>query len=60
MNLRKAIDVVDDYQANMTVAEVYDEDEQFRTAMSVLFPDFEYPDFSHLTMKQVLSKAGVF
>lgn len=56
MNVNKALEVVRDYHPTLKVVEVYDEDPDFSAAMSTLFPDFEYPDFSHLTMTQVLAK----
>ena len=36
------------------VADLYDDDEMLREALSTLFPDFEYPDFSYMTIDQVL------
>jgi hypothetical protein len=56
MDLRKAIEVVADYGPSVMVAEVYDEDHQFAEALGEMFPNFEYPDFSHLTVQQVLVK----
>jgi hypothetical protein len=56
MNLIRAYMVVENYHPTLKVAEIYDEDAQFASAMNTLFPDFEYPDFSHLTIKQVLAK----
>jgi hypothetical protein len=56
MNIKQAYDYVDAYHPAMEVWEIYDEDPDFRTAMSVLFPNFEYPDFSGLKMCEVLAK----
>lgn len=39
-----------------TLAELYDDDEMLREALATLFPDFEYPDFSHLTLAQIEAK----
>ena len=38
------------------VADVYDDDVLLREALPVLFPDFEYPSFSHLSIDQVRAK----
>jgi hypothetical protein len=38
------------------VADVYDADDYLREALAVLFPDFEYPAFSHLSIDQVRAK----
>lgn len=57
MNVNKALAVIGDYLADVTVAEYYDEDAELREALGVLFPNFEYPDFSHKTMTQVLREA---
>jgi hypothetical protein len=35
------------------LADVYDDDEMLQSALAVLFPDFEYPDFSHLTLAEI-------
>jgi hypothetical protein len=32
---------------------LYDDDEMLRSALATLFSNFEYPDFSHLTMREV-------
>lgn len=38
---------------NMKLADIYDDDEMLRSALATLFPDFEYPDFSYLTIEQI-------
>ncbi|KWU26396.1 hypothetical protein [Burkholderia cenocepacia] len=38
------------------LADVYDDDELLREALTTLFPDFEYPSFSHLSIDQVREK----
>ena len=35
------------------LAEVYDDDDVLRSALAQLFPDFEYPDFSYLTIAEI-------
>jgi len=39
--------------SNMKLADIYDDDEMLRSALATLFPEFEYPDFSYLTMEQL-------
>jgi hypothetical protein len=56
MTLHEAWKVVDDYLPFLTVAEIYDEDPEFASALNAMFPGFEYPDFSHLTVEQVMKK----
>lgn len=38
---------------NDRLADCYDEDTRLQSAMSQLFPNFEYPDYSHLTMSAI-------
>lgn len=38
------------------LADVYDADPHLREVLDVLFPDFEYPDFSHLSIDDVRAK----
>lgn len=38
---------------NMKLADIYDDDEMLRSALATLFPEFEYPDFSYLTIEQI-------
>lgn len=35
------------------LADVYDDDDQLRVVVNVLFPGFEYPDFSHKTLSEL-------
>lgn len=42
--------------AHKKVADLYDDDEMLRMALSALIPDFEYPDWSHRTIGQVVGK----
>lgn len=37
------------------VHDLYDSDAEFRMALSQLIPGFEYPDVSHLSVKQLLA-----
>jgi len=46
------------FAGNERVSDLYDDDEQFANAIRDLAgPDFEYPDFSHLTVSQASKKA---
>lgn len=38
------------------VYEVYDNDPIFSDALNKLVPNFEYPDWSHLTIEEALNK----
>lgn len=38
------------------LSELYDEDDMLRSAVNTLFPNFEYPDFSHLTIGELLKR----
>lgn len=43
------------YAANEKVSDLYDGDEQFAKALHDLVgPDFEYPDFAHKTVGEIL------
>lgn len=45
------------YNPSIEVSELYDTDDNFSTALTDLIgPDFEYPDWSHYTIGQVLEK----
>lgn len=35
---------------------LYDDDEMLRGALCTLFPEFEYPDFSHLTIREIVQR----
>ena len=52
MNVAEAEEVLSGYPSTV-LSEVYDDDEELRVALLVLFPEFEYPDFSHLTTEQI-------
>ncbi|MBC8737083.1 hypothetical protein F6X40_09710 [Paraburkholderia sp. UCT31] len=54
MNTQDAKQVLLNYPNKTKVADVYDTDPDFREAIPLLFPSFEYPDFSYLTVEQVL------
>jgi hypothetical protein len=58
MDATTALNIIDGYESSLTVAQIYNDDNQFADALLSLFPDFEYPDFSHLTVKQVLVRYG--
>lgn len=54
MNRAQALEVLSTSDTPETkVADVYDDSEQLREALSTLIPDFEYPNYSHLTLAQV-------
>lgn len=45
------------YNPSVEISELYDEDDDFAVALSDLIgPDFEYPDWSHKTVGEVLEK----
>jgi hypothetical protein len=54
MNVQSAKQTLLNYPNRTKVHEVYDTDQEFRDAVNTLFPNFEYPDFSHLTVEQLL------
>lgn len=48
---------LDFYSPDLKVSELYDEDDDFASALNDLIgPDFEYPDWSHKTVGEVLEK----
>lgn len=50
--------VLSRYRSSDTVAELYDDDQEFATALRDLIgADFEYPDHSHMTVAQILARA---
>jgi len=53
MEIKEAIKVLYNSKDSV-VSEVYDTDQELATALKVVVPDFEYPDFSHKTVQQVL------
>lgn len=57
MNILRAEDYLKRYVPQSTlVSDVYDDDEMLSAALLTLFPDFEYPDFAHLTLSEVLKR----
>jgi hypothetical protein len=56
MNILRAETYLKRIADTSTVAEHYDDDEMLASALQTLFPGFEYPDFSHLTLRQVLER----
>lgn len=54
MNLLRAEHFLATYGAPSTrLSELYDDDEMLQSALVTLFPGFEYPDFSHLTLREI-------
>ena len=54
MNLMRAEHFLRDYGAPSTkLAELYGDDDMLQDVLAVLFPGFEYPDYSHLTMEEL-------
>lgn len=57
MTREEAIDVLKYYpDQSQRLAEVYDDDEELREALGELFPNFEYPDFSYKTLREISSQ----
>lgn len=48
-------DYLSTLRTSATVAEVYHEDPLASDALNALIPEFEYPDWSHRTIGQVLA-----
>ena len=44
------------YNSYLLVEDLYDEDDDFAAAINVLIDEFEYPDWSHKTVGEVLEK----
>ena len=44
------------YPQNIKVADLYDDDPEFRAAVVNLVPDFEYPNVSYLTISELITK----
>ena len=58
MNIFRAEAILERVSPRSTkLHELYDDDDSIRDAVHTLFPDFEYPDFSHKTMKELLDLA---
>lgn len=53
-----ALAVLKGFPQGKKVADLYDDEGSLRDALETLFPGFEYPDFSYLTMTQVVTKAN--
>lgn len=56
MNILRAEAYVKQYPQFEKLADVYDDDEMLASALNTLIPQFEYPDFSHLTVGDVFKK----
>lgn len=54
-----ALKVLRSYPGDQIVSDLYDQDNDFASALNNTFPGtFEYPDFSHLSIREVLKKAA--
>ncbi|MDO8418084.1 MAG: hypothetical protein Q7S87_17955 [Agitococcus sp.] len=53
MNKIQAAEVLAQYPPRTKVADIYHEDPQVGEALSTLMPNFEYPDVSYKTVKQL-------
>jgi hypothetical protein len=54
MNILRAEHFLKHYgNSHSRLSEFYDDDEMLQSVMVTLFPDFEYPDFSHLTLGEI-------
>ena len=56
-SVKTALEYLAGFPRNDTVAQHYDDDPFFSQALIMLFPGFEYPDFSGRTVAQVLTLA---
>lgn len=54
-NQTQAITVLKSYPQSDKVSKHYD-NQDFSTALTSLFPGFEYPNFSHLTIAETLQR----
>lgn len=43
---------------NTRLQNLYDEDEELQSALLELLPDFEYPDYAHRTIGEIVDKLG--
>ncbi len=58
MNRSEALEVVRAYPDDQLVSDLYDHDDEFASALNDLFPgSFEYPDFSHRNVREVVRMA---
>jgi len=61
--ISEAFEVLERYRFNpksihsLVLSQLYDDNEDLRSALLIVFKGFEYPDFSHKTMKDILKKA---
>ena len=57
MNILRAEQFLNTYGAGSArLAELYDDDDMLQEVLLELFPDFEYPDYSHLTMNEIRAR----
>jgi hypothetical protein len=56
MSKYRAITYLRRLGANEVIGELYDDDEMLRMALDALIPEFEFPDWSHKTIGQVLRR----
>lgn len=54
---QSALRTLESFASRTKVADLYDNEETLQEALATCFPEFEYPDFSHLTMQEVVAKA---
>jgi hypothetical protein len=57
MHKYRAEHLLQRFGAHEKLADLYDDHEDLQDAMQALFPDFEYPNFSHLTIGQIQRRA---
>jgi hypothetical protein len=51
-----ALAYLEGFPGDTRVADVYDVDDEASSALTSLIPHFEYPNYSYLTMAQVLAR----
>lgn len=51
-----ALEVLHGYGDGVVLADVYDQDEALSQALCTLIDDFEYPDWSHKTVRQIFNQ----
>ncbi len=52
MDLHDAEFILQHYRSQLLCA-VYDDDPELQSALARLFPDFEYPNYSHMTLREI-------
>lgn len=57
MSRDDAIGVLSSFSSGIRVSDVYDDDIELREALSVLIPDFEYPDFCGREIRSILNSS---